>query len=156
MSGRGTRTVCLCAYGRDADALGRADTKITDKHIVSAIGVASDEVVGPGRERDDLAVLRDDAATAEAVPLDPVATHADQSGRLVRPVPDEDVLMAVGVADHEIGSGRAERDKPAVRRRRTEGGAGTTGRLPADPDAQELDSSRSNSWSDADKHRGNT
>src|SRR3989440_10203194 len=58
----------------------------------------------------------DDAAVAVRLPA--VRPDADPLGRALRPVADEDVGRAVGVARHEVGSVREEGDEVPVRRDR--------------------------------------
>jgi hypothetical protein len=75
---------------------------VADEDVDVAIGVVPDKVGGIGGEGDGARVGGDRRAVAGPVRFGPGGADADPSGRVRRPVADEDVDVAIGVVPDNL------------------------------------------------------
>jgi len=110
---REARAVRLGPVARDVDALGRRELTIAHEDVVRAVEVPGNEVVGFAPEDHETTVGRRPLLPGPAVRLHSADADAHPLRRVVREVPQEDVVDAVGVPRHDVaGRGREQDESP--------------------------------------------
>jgi hypothetical protein len=100
--GTAAEVVALIAGGIDADPLGRPGPAIMNEGIGLTVGIAGNQVVGVGRERDVATVGGDRGTAAAVVALIAGGVDADPLGRPGPAIMNEGIGLAVGVAGNQV------------------------------------------------------
>ena len=104
----------VAAWHGQADARGSLLDTVAHEDVVAAVGVCFHETVGTGIERDVTPIRADRGAPLVAVRLDAPRRDAGELGAPLLPIPNEDVLHAIGVAVHQVACRGGERDVAPV------------------------------------------
>ena len=113
-AGNPAGAVALDSAVGKADPGGPPRLPVVDEDVQRSVGVAVHQVGGEGLESDEASAVADPRKLAQTVALVACVVDADPDG-LARPaVVHEDVRHPVGVAVHQVGSGRRVDDEVSV------------------------------------------